>query len=72
MAREGTRSQTGHAAPRIVQAVDTAPAITRKKPAKPKTKPAPKAAAAAKPTGVTKKKAPKKEPGTAAKVRKAP
>lgn len=67
MAREGTRSQTGHAAPRVFQTVDTAPAITRKKSTK--AKPAPKPAAAAKPTGVTKKKVAKKEGGAAAKVR---
>lgn len=59
MAREGTRSQTGSATPRVFHAVDTAPSIVRKKAAKP---------AAAKPTGVTKKKAPKKELGPVAKV----
>ncbi|KAL1888649.1 HIR complex subunit [Sporothrix stenoceras] len=62
MAREGTRSQTGHATPRVFATVDTAPVIARKKSTK--TKPAAKPAvpAAAKPMGVTKKKAaPKKE-----------
>ncbi|SPO04810.1 uncharacterized protein DNG_07495 [Cephalotrichum gorgonifer] len=33
MAREGTRSQTGNSRPRIFQTIDTAPAITRRKPA---------------------------------------
>lgn len=59
MAREGTRSSTGHAAPRQFQTVDTAPTIKRK----PATK-----KAAAKPTGVTKKTAPKKENGVVKKV----
>ena len=66
MAREGTRSQTGHSKPRVFATVDTAPAITRKKTTKTKKAPAVKGA---KPTGVTKKRAPKKEPTTATKVR---
>jgi hypothetical protein len=69
MARE-TRSQTGNAKPRVIPVVDTAPTIKRK--------PAAKKAAAkteakgAKPAGVTKKKAPKKESGAAKKVRTSP
>ncbi|PKS11356.1 hypothetical protein jhhlp_003118 [Lomentospora prolificans] len=48
MAREGTRSQTGNARPRIFHTVDTGPTITRKKRTnplftKPKTKGAAKA-----------------------------
>lgn len=70
MAREGTRSQTGHSKPRVFPVVDTAPATTRKKSTKPKTKK--KAADKVKgkgPTGVTKKKAPaKKESGVVKKV----
>jgi len=70
MPREGTRSQTGHSKPRIFPTVDTAPTITRKKPAKAKKAPAVKGT---KPTGVAKKKAaPKKEPGAAVKKVKAP
>lgn len=61
MAREGTRSSTGHSAPRQFQTVDTAPAIKRKATIK-------KAGVGAKPTGVTKKVAPKKENGTVKKV----
>lgn len=65
MAREGTRSQTGNSKPRIFPIVDTAPTVKRA--AKPKAKKAaPKASA--KPTGVTKKKAPKKESSVAKKV----
>lgn len=65
MARE-TRSATGNSKPRVVPVIDTAPTIKRK--AAPK-KAAPKAEAkGAKPTGVTKKKAPKKETGVAKKV----
>ena len=68
MAREGTRSQTGHAAPRVFQQVDTAPAIKRTTTAK-KTPPTTTTTKAAKPAGVTKKKAPaKKEPTVAQKV----
>lgn len=70
MAREGTRSQTGHSKPRVFSVVDTAPAVKRT--TKPKTTKAaaPKATAkGAKPTGVTKKKAPKKEGTVAKKVR---
>ncbi|KAM0276057.1 hypothetical protein ACHAQH_007143 [Verticillium albo-atrum] len=65
MAREGTRSQTGHSKPRIFETVDTAPVTQRKKTTT--TKPAAKKATAApatkgsKPTGVTKKTAPKKD-----------
>ncbi|KUI56107.1 hypothetical protein VM1G_09045 [Cytospora mali] len=62
MAREGTRSSTGHAAPRQFQTVDTAPAIKRK----PATK-----KAGSKPTGVTKKVAPKKENTVVKKVKAA-
>ncbi len=66
MARE-TRSQTGNSKPRVVPVIDTAPTIKRK--AAPKKAAAPKAEAkGAKPTGVTKKKAPKKESGAAKKV----
>ena len=71
MAREGTRSQTGNATPRVFKPVDTAPVIARKKSAKaPKTKAkaALKPVVAVKPTGVTKNKAPKKE-GVIPKVR---
>jgi hypothetical protein len=66
-----TRSQTGNSKPRVVPVVDTAPTIKRT--AKPKA-PAKKKAAAkteakgAKPAGVTKKKAPKKEGDAAKKV----
>ncbi|EPE08459.1 histone transcription regulator [Ophiostoma piceae UAMH 11346] len=60
MPREGTRSQTGNATPRVFKPVDTAPVITRKKSAKvPKIKTKP--VVAVKPTGVTKNKAPKKD-----------
>lgn len=62
MAREGTRSSTGHAAPRQFATVDTAPAIKRK----PATK-----KASSKPTGVTKKVAPKKENSVVKKVKTA-
>lgn len=72
MPREGTRSATGNSKPRVFPVVDTEPAVKRTA-VKPKTtKAAPattKAKAAAKPTGVTKKKAaPKKESGVAKKV----
>src|SRR5687768_15331689 len=67
MPREGTRSQTGNANPRVFQTVDTAPVITRKKTTTKKT--AAPAAKGAKPAGVTKKKAPAKKPSTATKVR---
>ncbi|TLS24867.1 hypothetical protein PpBr36_08609 [Pyricularia pennisetigena] len=75
MPREGTRSATGNSRPRVFQTIDTAPAVTRKKPATARTKKAPsagadsateaktraKAATGPKSTGVTKKKAaPKK------------
>jgi len=70
MAREGTRSQTGHSKPRVFPIVDTAPAVKRTtKPKTTKKVAAPKAAAkGAKPTGVTKKKAPKKEGAVVKKV----
>ena len=67
MAREGTRSQTGHATPRVFAPVDTTPVIKRKKSPKTKTTKVP---IAAKPVGVTKKtKVPKKEGSVVAKVR---
>ncbi len=67
MAREGTRSQTGHSKPRVFQTIDTAPTIKRT--TKPKTtKAATTSTKGAKPTGVTKKKAPKKESTAAKKV----
>ncbi|AEO58929.1 hypothetical protein MYCTH_102652 [Thermothelomyces thermophilus ATCC 42464] len=62
MARE-TRSQTGNSKPRVIPVIDTAPTITRK--AAPKKK-----AKGAKPIGVTKNKAPKKE-GFVTKVKSA-
>jgi len=73
MAREGTRSQTGHSKPRVFPVVDTAPATTRKRTTKPKTKKkATTTTKAAKPAGVTKKKAPvKKKEGVAKKVKAA-
>lgn len=70
MAREGTRSATGNSKPRVFPVVDTAPAVKRTstKPKTPKAAPATKKSAA-KPTGVTKKKAaPKKESGVTKKV----
>jgi hypothetical protein len=68
-----TRSQTGHSKPRVVPVVDTAPTIKRttkpKVPAVKKKAAAPKTEAkGAKPTGVTKKKAPKKEDAVVKKV----
>ncbi|EGY14233.1 uncharacterized protein VDAG_05397 [Verticillium dahliae VdLs.17] len=72
MAREGTRSQTGHSKPRIFETVDTAPVTQRKKTTtKPAVKKAPVAPAVkgAKPTGVTKKKTAPKKDGPVAKVR---
>lgn len=74
MAREGTRSATGNSKPRVFQTVDTAPAIRRTN--KPKAKRSPTTStkptvkkAAAKPTGVTKKKpAASKKEGVATKV----
>lgn len=73
MPREGTRSQTGNATPRVFAPVDTAPVIARKKStkvpqAKTKAKAAPKPVATAKPAGVTKNKAPKAA-GVASKVK---
>lgn len=59
MPREGTRSQTGNAKPRVFSTVETAPVIKRAKATAAKvtgksTKPAAKPKTA-KPTGVTKK-----------------
>jgi hypothetical protein len=69
MPREGTRSQTGNSKPRIFPVVDTAPATTRKKTTKTKAKKvAAPAAKGAKPTGVTKKKAPAKKDSVVKKV----
>lgn len=68
MAREGTRSATGNSKPRVFETVDTAPAIARKPRAKTTTTPTTKKAGA-KPTGVTKKTAPKKESTIAKKAR---
>ncbi|EON97207.1 hypothetical protein UCRPA7_7297 [Phaeoacremonium minimum UCRPA7] len=70
MAREGTRSTTGNSKPRVFPVVDTAPAVTRKKSTKPKTKKT-TTVKGAKPAGVTKKTAPKKEGGVAKKVKSA-
>lgn len=67
MAREGTRSQTGNARPRVFTTVDTEPTIARKSAPKTKTK---KTTATAKPAGVTKKPAKKASPAT--KVRTLP
>ncbi|KAG7128440.1 hypothetical protein HYQ45_011921 [Verticillium longisporum] len=72
MAREGTRSQTGHSKPRIFETVDTAPVTQRKKTTtKPAVKKAPVAPAVkgAKPTGVTKKKTAPKKDGPVAKAK---
>src|SRR3569833_4398174 len=74
MAREGTRSQTGHSKPRVIEQISTDPVIKRKPAARKKKAPAVKGA---KPTGVKKptakkpatmKTTTKKEPGAAAKV----
>jgi hypothetical protein len=72
MAREGTRSATGNSKPRVFQTIDTQPTIKRT--VKPKTtttkEPVAAKVKAAKPTGVTKKKAPAaKKEGVGAKVR---
>ncbi|RYP71194.1 hypothetical protein DL771_004994 [Monosporascus sp. 5C6A] len=77
MAREGTRSATGHSSvePRVFQTVDTEPAIKRTvKPKKAKASTSPTATSAsgtkaAKPVGVTKKTAAPKKPGVGAKAR---
>jgi len=75
MPREGTRSSTGNSKPRVFPVVDTQPAIKRTAKPKKTAEPKPAAAAAssavkgAKPTGVTKKKAPKKESTVAKKVK---
>ncbi|KAH6644946.1 hypothetical protein BKA67DRAFT_586531 [Truncatella angustata] len=70
MAREGTRSATGHSKPRLFETVDTAPAIKRTTKPKPTTTKDTTAAKVkgAKPVGVTKAPATKKE-GVGAKVR---
>lgn len=82
MPREGTRSATGNSRPRVFQTVDTAPTITRKKPATARTKKAPtagagpvtkaktkaKVATAPKSGGVTKKKAAPKKATAGSKV----
>jgi hypothetical protein len=73
MPREGTRSATGNSKPRVFQTIDTAPTIKRTTKPKPKTSTtAVPTAKGAKPTGITKKKAPapkaKKDSG-GAKVR---
>lgn len=70
MPREGTRSQTGNSKPRVFPVVDTAPAVKRTTKPKPAAAEEPKAAPAkgAKPTGVTKKAAPKKESTVAKKA----
>lgn len=72
MAREGTRSATGNSKPRVFPVVDTEPAVkrtTKPKVVKKVAEPKPTSRAAAKPAGVTKKKAaPKKETGVAKKV----
>jgi hypothetical protein len=60
MAREGTRSQTGHSAPRVFHQIDTAPAVVRKKSTKPKAKKPAAPVKGSKPTGVAKKPAAKK------------
>jgi hypothetical protein len=66
MAREGTRSQTGHSKPRVFTNVETGPTIKRTKPAASrKTKAVPRAG---KPVGVSKKAAPAKKTSVAAKV----
>lgn len=72
MAREGTRSATGNSKPRVFPVVDTEPAVkrtTKPKVVKKVAEPKPTSRAAAKPVGVTKKKAaPKKEAGVVKKV----
>lgn len=65
MARE-TRSATGNSKPRVIPVIDTAPTITRKPATKKKAVPK-REAKGAKPTGVTKKRVPKKD-GAVAKV----
>jgi hypothetical protein len=68
MPREGTRSATGNARPRVFQTVDTAPAIKRTTKPKAKTPVAESDVKAVKPVGVTKKKAAPKKDGVGAKV----
>lgn len=67
MPREGTRSATGNSRPRVFPTVDTAPAIKRTTKPKAKKPAVESTAKPVKPTGVTKKVAPKKD-GAAAKV----
>lgn len=75
MVREGTRSQTGNARPRVFQTVDTQPTIKRSKPIgagrKSATTTAPAAAPKKTTGGVTKKAPAKKAGGVAGKVRTA-
>lgn len=71
MAREGTRSATGNSKPRVFPVVDTEPAVkrtTKPKVVKKVAEPKPTSRAAAKPVGVTKKKAAPKKEGVAKKV----
>lgn len=68
MAREGTRSSTGNAKPRVIPVVDTAPVIKRTKTTKKKVVPESKAKKAAAKPAAKKRGAPKKE--TAAGVAK--
>ncbi|KAI1164395.1 hypothetical protein F5B18DRAFT_250857 [Nemania serpens] len=68
MPREGTRSATGNSRPRVFPTVDTAPAIKRTTKPKAKKPAVESTAKPVKPTGVTKKVAPKKD-GAAAKVK---
>jgi len=75
MAREGTRSATGHSAPRVFSVPETA-APVKKRATTSKAKAAPKKVTAVKsnkPAGVTKAKkaAPTKKPAVAAKTKKA-
>ncbi|KAI0483723.1 hypothetical protein F4859DRAFT_512367 [Xylaria cf. heliscus] len=70
MPREGTRSATGNSRPRVFQTVDTAPAIKRTTKPKAKKPAAEPGVKSVKPTGVTKKRAPKKD-GAVEKVKTA-
>lgn len=63
MAREGTRSSTGNAKPRVIPVVDTAPVIKRTKTTKKKVAPESKAKKAAAKPAAKKRGAPKKETG---------
>lgn len=68
MAREGTRSSTGNAKPRVIPVVDTAPVIKRtKSKTTKKTAPESKAKKAAAKPAAKKRSAPKKETAGAAK-----